>query len=69
MTCYTTKTDAINQYIEPALGDFACDFDMDEIFSHAFEYDEEERAFVLAIDEEDFYDVAKEFDVSHDCQM
>lgn len=62
MTCYTTKNDAIDQYIEPALGDFASDFDMDEIFNRAFKYDKEERAFVLAIDEDDFFDVAQ------DCQ-
>ena len=62
MTNYTTKNDAIEQYIEPALGDFASDFDMDEIFDRAFKYDEEARAFVLAIDEEDFFDVAQ------DCQ-
>ena len=59
MKTYTTKNDAIEQYIEPALGDFASDFDMEEIFNQAFEYSEENNGFVLAIDEGDFFDVAQ----------
>ena len=68
MTCYTTKTDAIEQCIEPALGDFADDFDMDEIFNRAFKYDEGERAFVLAVDVDGFYEIAQDCDMTQDCQ-
>lgn len=61
---FTTKTEAIDQYIIPALGDFADDYDTDGIFSEAFEYSEDERGFVLSIDEDDFYDVAAKYDIS-----
>ena len=38
---YTTKNDAIEQYIEPALGNYTDDFDMDAIFEDFFRYDKE----------------------------
>lgn len=62
-TVYTTKTDAIEQYIEPALGDHAADFDMDAIFEDYFEYDEAERGFV---EREDvyFWEIAQAHDIT-----
>lgn len=35
---YTTKTDAMEQAILPALGEYGADFDADGIFADAFEY-------------------------------
>lgn len=35
---YTTKTDAIEQAILPALGEYAADHDIDAIFDEAFAY-------------------------------
>ena len=62
-TAYTTKTDAIEQYIEPALGEHAADFDMDAIFHDFFEYDEDARGFVEREDV-DFWDVAQAHDTT-----
>ena len=62
-TVYTTITDAIERYIEPALGDYADDYDMEAIFDDLFEYDEAKRGFVEREDL-DFYEVAQAHDVS-----
>lgn len=62
-TTYTTKTDAIEQCIEPALGEHADDFDMDAIFQDFFEYDEDARGFVEREDV-DFWDVAQAHDTT-----
>lgn len=37
-TRFSTRTDAIDQAIIPALGDFAGEHDVDAIFDRAFEY-------------------------------
>lgn len=60
---YTTKADALDYCIKPALGDFVEDFDLDAIFDDFFRYDEQERGFVER-DDVDFWDVAESHDVS-----
>lgn len=60
---YTTRNDAIEQYIQPALGDFVSDFDVDAIFEEFFKYDREDGGFVPRGDV-DFYEVARSNDVS-----
>lgn len=63
MSVYTTKTDAIEQYIEPALGDFVHDFDTDGIFNDFFTFDQSEGGFVPAMPEEEFYSIAEKHDI------
>lgn len=60
---YATRTDAIEQYIEPALGDYASDYDVDGIFADYFEYREDEHGFVER-EGADFWGVARAHDVS-----
>lgn len=59
---FTTKADAIEQSILPALGDYADDFDVDAIFDECFVY--RDGCFVPR-DGVDFWEVAKASDVSN----
>lgn len=60
---YTTKTDAIDYAIEPALGEYASDFDMGAMFDELFEYDEKEGGFVERAGI-DFFEVAQAHDIT-----
>ena len=59
---YATKTDAIDQYIRPSLGDFAEDYDIDAIFDEAFRW--RDGKLVLTIPEEEYYEVVARHDLS-----
>lgn len=50
---FTTKQDAIAQVITPALGDYADDFDIDQIFDATFEYDG--KGFTQIVDQDTFW--------------
>ena len=55
---YSDITDVINYVVEPALGDFAADYDMQAIARDIMEWSDEEGAYVVDDDREDFYDIA-----------
>lgn len=71
---YTTKTDAMEQAITPALGEHAADFDADAIFADAFKYkvDTDEQGnellntagFEQVVTVEEFWEIAKKHDRS-----
>ena len=61
---FTTRTDAISQYIEPALGDFAEDYDMNGIFEDVFGWNDLLQCFRLMVDEYGFWEAADAHDVS-----
>ena len=52
---YTTKTDAINYAILPALGDFAGEHDAEAIFEATFTYDAEAGGFVQTATTDEFW--------------
>lgn len=54
--CYTTKTDALEREVLPALGDWAEDYDLDELFDRLFYYDEGARGFKMR--DVDFWETA-----------
>lgn len=60
-THFVTKQDAIDYDIEPALGDYADDFDLDGIFSDAYEYQD---GYFVRKANVDFYDVAVKYDIT-----
>lgn len=77
MITFSTRQDAIEQYIVPALGDFGDDYDLDGIFDELFEYrtDRDEdgnwllttAGFRLIIDEDDdqaFGEICARHDIS-----
>lgn len=55
---YSSITDVIDYVVEPALGDFAADYDMESIARDIMEWSDEEGAYVVDDDREDFYDIA-----------
>lgn len=60
MTGYSSKTDAVEQYILPALGEYAADYDIDAIFDEAFEWVDGK----LKVDGSNFYAIAAANDIS-----
>lgn len=62
MNVYTTKRDAIEQNVMPALGTDAHDYDMDAIFDEAFEYDSERCGFVQTVTVEEFWAIVAKHD-------
>ena len=61
MTSFSTKTDAIDQYITPALGEYASDYDLDAIFDECFTWKDGR---LVCIHEDDFYEIAAKYDTS-----
>ncbi|MDY2723913.1 MAG: hypothetical protein SOV20_08885 [Coriobacteriales bacterium] len=57
-TTYTTKADAISEYIMSALGEHADEFDIDGIFDEAFEW-KDGRLALTDEAEADFYAIAQ----------
>lgn len=57
---YTTKTDAVGQAILPALGEYEGDYDIDGIFSDAFDYDVERHGFVQVVDSDSFWNTVRD---------
>ena len=55
MNTYTTRQDAIAYAIEPALGEYADQHDLDAIFEATFAYDADAQAFVQTADDETFW--------------
>jgi hypothetical protein len=55
---FTTKTEAISEYIIPALGDYEDEFDIDGIFDEAFEW---EDGYLVPTEEaeSDFYAIVR----------
>ena len=64
MTVYGTKNDVIEYEIKPALGEWACDYDLDAIFDEAFDYDTAHNGIVPVVSGDDFWCVAAAHDVS-----
>lgn len=63
MTGYSSKTDAVEQYILPALGEYAADYDIDAIFDEAFKWvDGVDGGF--KVDGSNFYAIAAANDIS-----
>lgn len=70
---YTTKDDAIEQYVVPALGDYADDHDLDAIFDDCFEYNQaidedgvehlNSSGFRLTADEAAFWESVQRHDI------
>ena len=60
-TNFATKTDAIEQSILPALGEYADDFDIDGIFDDCFTY---EDGYFVPREGVDFWEVAEKHDIS-----
>jgi hypothetical protein len=56
---YTSIVDVINYVVEPALGDFAADYDMQGIAHDIMEWSDEEGAYVVDEDRDDFYEIAE----------
>lgn len=64
---YTTRQDAIEQAIVPALGDFGTDYDLDAIFDACFEYDPceghiQDAGYVQVVDDADFWQAVEAAD-------
>lgn len=57
----TTIDDAINYEVIPALGDFASDYDAEEIAREAFEYVD---GYFVQREDVDFWEIAEKFDTS-----
>lgn len=56
---FTTKTDALDRIILPALGEWAEDHDVDAIFDEAFEFDTAAQAFYQSATEEEFWEIVE----------
>lgn len=64
MTIFTTRQDAIDHAIAPAL-DKVADFDLDAIFEATFTYDAARQGFVQTADEDEFWAAVQAAAVQH----
>ena len=62
-TTYTTIQDAIDYEVEPALGEYAKDYDMEAIAREYFDLYDERDGF-SASDPDGFWDIAARHDIS-----
>ena len=62
---FATKTECC-QYVTDCLGKYAGDYDVYAIADECFEYDEDEQGFVVAVDEDTFWSIAAEYDLTEE---
>lgn len=55
ITTYTTRQDAFDYAIEPALGEYVADYDMDAIFDTCFAYNQARQGFEQIVDVDGFW--------------
>lgn len=63
-TSYESANEAIHYFIEPSLGEFVNDFDVEAIFDEVFVWDEVSETFMLCVDVETFWRLVEKHDIS-----
>lgn len=64
MNTYTTKAQAIEEVIIPALGDYAPDFNIDAIFDEGFTYNENIGGYYQSVSDEELNEIVIKNDIS-----
>lgn len=65
---FTTKTDAIDQLITPALGEYARNYDLDGLANAILDFDLDRQVFFQSVTTDEFWEVAPQHELQLDVE-